>query len=181
MRTTMLLALTFVLFSCDGIRRSYELCPNIAFEGNTRNLDNDVGYGSDMNGDMILVSRIDLVLKNQRYAIIRQVNSNEGWCTPKYRASFDSLKQTRVSNIYWILHLDRVPQDLGVDEHDERLELFLFGPYDERTAIEEVDKLGASARNMEIVYSYEVHHLPRWMHLTDTTYYFGGREQRWWE
>lgn len=181
MRTTMLLALTLALFSCDGIRRSYELCPNIAFEGNTRNLVNDVSYGGDGNGEMILAARIDLVVKNHKYAIVRHLNSSMSYCTPKYRASFDSLKQTRVSNIYWILHLDRVPKHLEDGEHDERLELFLFGPYDERTAIEEVDKLGASARNMEIVYSYEVHHLPRWIHLTDTTYYFGGREQRWWE
>jgi len=179
-RTIILLVVTVMLFSCDGVRRSYELCSNITFSGNTRNLDNDVVYGGAMKGELILISRIDLVVKNQKFAIIRQVNSNIGGCALKYSAAFDSLKQSRISDIYWILHLDKVPQVLEEGEHDERLELFLFGPYDERSAIDEADKLGTSLRSLEIVYAYDVHHLPRWMNLVDTTYYPGGRKERWW-
>lgn len=179
--TLRLIACAFVLVACDGVYRTHELCPNLVFEGNTKHLTNQLDYGNSQAGDMLLSSDIDLVLSNGHYAILRQLNTRGAYCIPHYKEVYDSLKRSKITFIYWLANLDSVPRQLFKNESDERVESFLSGPYDEETAIAECERLGTAVWKMKIVYSYEVHHLPRWMKMVDTTYYPGSRKQRWWE
>lgn len=181
MKQLRIACLASLLISCDGVYRTYELSPNLVFEGNTKHLTNEVHYGNNLSEELMIYGGIDLVLQSEQSVLIRQFNTREGYCTPKYRPVYDSLKRTKTTYIYWIIRLDSVPRQIHKDEHEERLNHFFFGPYDEQTAANEMSKLGAAARNMEIIYTYNVHYLPRWMNLVDTSYYRGGRKQRWWE